>query len=147
MLDSFKNTWNRCLPLSPEEVRKVEEALAVKMPKALVAFYLKFNGGKPSNGYFTNGSIEVELGAILPIAAPVKFKGQRFETENARLQKTLFGKKLFAFATDTGNAGLFCMDIKAGTILYVIEHEPEDPFKVVAPSLEAFLRKLEEPPY
>jgi len=145
--NAHENQWQRCLPLSAATLSAVEKQMGVSLPTDLKALVLSCNGGKPAKTYFVNDRIEVEIGSLLPIRPPASHKGSSFEHARERLVKAGLPSTLLPFAYDNGNAGIFCLDVKSGAVVYWVHDDPDDPLKYVTASLTDFLSKLSVPPY
>ena len=148
MKDVWGNEWDRCWSLSEADLAATEAKLKLVFPDELRRLYLSCNGGRPKLTYFSNGKIEVEIGSVLPIHPPASFKGTTFEAARRHLSKTGRPPGFLPFATDNGNAGIFCLDVASGAIVYCVDDDdPSDLNKPVAASLTQLLSKLKVPPY
>jgi len=143
---TFKgNDWTECQPLTADDLQRFESTQNVQIPEPLKELLSKCNGGFPTNPVFANKRIEVEIGRLLPITPPPTFKGESLEAVLEIVRSAKISEALFPFAYDNGNAGIFCVSLLSGEVIYWVHDEPEDPLKKVAPSLEVFLAELESP--
>ncbi len=143
----FNNEWHDCLPLTKEQLSRVEKELHLSFPDELRMLFLTCNGGTPVKPYYANERIEVGLGVLLPIAPPKGVRRESYEAEYKRWVKAGLPSNLIPFAYDAGNAGLFCVDATSGKVIYFVHDEPEQPTKEVAASLDEFLCNMEVRPY
>lgn len=121
--------------------------MQIKIPNELQALFLNCNGGKPKKTYFSNDSIEVEVGSLLPVRPPEIHKGESFEAAYERLIRSGLSCKLLPFAFDNGNSGIFCLDVDSNEIFYWVLDTLDEPLKKVTSSLQDFINNLVFPPY
>lgn len=148
MKDNWGNQWDKCRPLSENDLAAAEARTKQAFPHELRTLFLSCNGGRPKLTYFSNGKIEVEIGALLPISPPASFKGTSFDAARLHLAKTGRPPGFLPFALDNGNDGILCLDVASGAIVYCVDDDdPSDLNKPVAASLTELLSRLQEPPY
>lgn len=146
-VSAYDNVWSGGSPATLDDVKAVAQALGVKLPKELVDLLHSCSGARPAKPYFFSKRLRVEahIGEILPLTDLPKRRGLITRTMVQRQQHGM-PAELVPFATDNGNAGLYCVDTKTQRVVYWV-HGSQEGAAEVADSLSEMLSGLEAPPY
>jgi cell wall assembly regulator SMI1 len=137
-------------PLSPSDIRAVEEELKITIPGDLREFYLLNNGGRPHPGFFPKGGDWYEVHQFLPMKTSDRNVGFEETYKDLVLGTPEFPKGFIPFAVDeAGDYFLYCIKGDAfGEIMFNQSDYTDDPGRFIiflAPDLASFVKGLAEP--
>jgi hypothetical protein len=149
VVEAYGNTWQGIENAKAQDIKAVEQQLALVFPASLVEFLLNCSGGRPAKNFFDDAKSEVfelGIGYVLPIRDRPRQRGLAGTCLVCRTAQSL-DPNLIPFAFDIGNANLICLRLPRQDIVYWVHDELAQPVRRVAESLERFLRGLGQCPF
>jgi cell wall assembly regulator SMI1 len=134
--------------LTPEDVDRVEAKLALKLPAALRAHYLRWNGGTPEPWVFKGASHTEVVSELLPLQTEEDADTAVDVYRDLVVRKRLVPTTLFPFAVDPGGDYFF---VDVGTPdgqVFIYRHDTAfENLRALDHGFDAFLAALvdEEP--
>lgn len=141
-IDAYYNEWLNVLLIPETDFKKSVAKIGIELPNELEEFLMKCNGGYPQNNtYF--GYYEVSVGNILCVGDKPTNKMLTLEEvyDCIKEKQADVLEELIPFASDTGNANLFCYHIKSGAVVYLLN---DGETKTISNSFSEFIVSLEK---
>jgi cell wall assembly regulator SMI1 len=105
------------LPLSLEQIGKVEQQLGFALPESLKRSYLAANGGEPEPYVFENDDVDTVVSQFLPLVSPKRSTSVDIYSRLV-LQKQIVDSRFFPFAVEGGGDYFFVDVLTPGGNVY-----------------------------
>ena len=131
--------------LSPKKIAKIEADLGVNLPKILVEYYLRYNGGVPNPYVFQQGSIDTSVSEFLSLTS-IEGDTSPAVYKDLVLEKKIVPVQFYPFAIDGGGDYFFLdmNDPKETVYLYIHDTVRKKPFINLRMSFTEFWDYLKE---
>ncbi|AGC47897.1 hypothetical protein MYSTI_06624 [Myxococcus stipitatus DSM 14675] len=148
-VEAFGNTWSDCAPALSGDLQSTESALGMKIPKELAKVFQVCAGGRPARNFYESRAhnIEVSVGYIFPLQKQGRRDDLATTYQRIRKHQPTFPEGLLPFAYDNGHANLLGVKVRTGEVVYWLHDDADEPLRLVASDLQAFLSGLTQSPF